>query len=176
MDRGTFFKTFVLLMLALLISTASAQTAGGYAAAQDEAFYKRQRELLGEVVARSDVVITTAAVPGRKSPLLIDADAVAKMAPGSVIVDLAAEHGGNCERTRPGQTIQYNGVTIIGAVNLPSTVPLHASQMFARNVAAFLTHVVQDGRLDLDRDDEILRATLLTRDGAVVKAALIGAD
>jgi NAD(P) transhydrogenase subunit alpha len=154
----------------LPIEAQDAQDARGYGRAQDESFYQRQRELLGRVVAESDVVITAAVIPGKTSPLLVTADAVARMAPGSVIVDLAAERGGNCELTRPEEVAVVQGVTIIGSINLASTVPYHASQMYARNLTAFLLHLVKDGRVRTDPDDEIVRDTLLTRDGEIVNA------
>ncbi|HEV8457492.1 MAG TPA: Re/Si-specific NAD(P)(+) transhydrogenase subunit alpha [Methylomirabilota bacterium] len=150
------------------LDTAGAEDKGGYARAQDEAFYLRQRELMARVVSESDVVVTTAVVPGTKAPVLITGDMVGRMAPGSVIVDMAAERGGNCELTRPQETIVEHGVTIIGPVNLASTVPYHASQMYARNLTTFLLHIVKDGRLQLNLDDEITRETLLCRDGEVV--------
>ena len=140
----------------------------GYAKAQDEGFYQRQRELLGRVVAESDVVITAAVVPGSKSPVLVTREMVQKMAPGSVIVDVAAERGGNCELTQPGQVVVEYGVTIIGSINLASTVPYHASQMYARNISAFVLHLFRDGKLNLDTQDEITRETLLTHGGEVV--------
>jgi NAD(P) transhydrogenase subunit alpha len=152
----------------LPIEAKDAEDARGYAKAQDENFYKRQRELLGKVVAESDVVITAAVIPGKKSPLLVTADMVKGMAPGSVIVDLAAERGGNCELTRPGEEIVEHGVTIIGRFNLASAVPYHASQMYSRNVTAFLLHLVKDGKLGVDTSDEIVRETLLTQGGEVV--------
>ena len=152
----------------LPIEAKDAEDARGYAKAQGEDFYKRQRELLGKVVAENDVVITAAVIPGKKSPLLVTADMVKRMAPGSVIVDLAAERGGNCELTRPGEKILEHGVTIIGWFNLASTVPYHASQMYSRNVAAFLLHLVKDGQLRLDTNDEIIGETLLTQGGEVV--------
>ncbi len=152
----------------LELETAGAEDKAGYAKAQDEAFYRRQRELMARVVAESDVVITTAVVPGAKAPVLITGDMVSRMAPGSVIVDMAAERGGNCELTRPQETIVEHGVTIIGPVNLASTVPYHASQMYARNLTTFLLHLVKDGRLQINLDDEITRETLLCRDGEVV--------
>jgi H+-translocating NAD(P) transhydrogenase subunit alpha len=148
----------------------AAEDAQGYARAQDEDFYRRQRELLGRVVAESDVVITAAVIPGQKSPVLITQDMVARMAPGSVIVDLAAERGGNCELTVSGEEIVAHGVTIIGRFNLASTVPYHASQLYARNIAAFILHLIQDGKLRLDLNDEIVRSTLVTRGGEVVNA------
>ncbi|HEV2388034.1 MAG TPA: Re/Si-specific NAD(P)(+) transhydrogenase subunit alpha [Candidatus Acidoferrales bacterium] len=152
----------------LPLETGQSEDARGYAKAQDEAFYQRQRELLAKVIAESDVVITTAVVPGKKPPLLIPAEAVRRMAPGSVVVDLAAERGGNCELTQSGEVVKDHGVTLVGYVNLASSVPYHASQMYARNLSAFLLHLVKDGAIPLDRDDEILRETLLTRGGEVV--------
>src|SRR5271170_3119656 len=148
----------------------AAEDAQGYARAQDEDFYRRQRELLGRVVAESDVVISAAVIPGQKSPVLITRDMVERMAPGSVIVDLAAERGGNCELTVSGEEIVAHGVTIIGRFNLASTVPYHASQLYARNIAAFILHLIQDGKLRLDLNDEIIRSTLVTRGGEVVNA------
>jgi NAD(P) transhydrogenase subunit alpha len=152
----------------LPLDTGDAEDAGGYARAQDESFYRRQRELMTRVVAESDVVITTAVVPGRKAPVLVTGEMVRGMMPGSVIVDLAAERGGNCELTRAYETVAAHGVTIIGAVNLAGTVPYHASQMYARTVTAFLLHLVKDGALRLDPGDEITRETLVTRGGEVV--------
>jgi NAD(P) transhydrogenase subunit alpha len=152
----------------LPIEAKDAEDARGYARAQDETFYKRQRELLGKVVAESDVVISAAVIPGKKPPILVTKEMVASMAPGSVIVDLAGERGGNCELTRPGEIVVEHGVTIIGWFNLASTVPYHASQMYARNVTAFLLHLVKDGQLQLNMDDEIVRETMLTRGGEVV--------
>jgi H+-translocating NAD(P) transhydrogenase subunit alpha len=152
----------------LPIEAADAQDAGGYAKAQDEVFYQRQRELLGKVVAESDVVITTAVVPGKKSPVLVTKEMVTGMAQGSVIVDLAAERGGNCELTRPGEQVVEHGVTIIGNFNLASTVPYHASQMYSKNITNFLLHMVKDGKLALDLQDEITRSTLVTQGGEVV--------
>jgi H+-translocating NAD(P) transhydrogenase subunit alpha len=152
----------------LPIEATDAQDAGGYARAQSEDFYHRQRELLGRVVAESDVVITAAVIPGQKSPVLVTREMVAHMAPGSVIVDLASERGGNCELTRPGEVVIENGVSIIGWINLASRVPYHASQMYARNVTAFLLHLVQDGKLRLNLEDEIIRSTLVTRQGEIV--------
>ena len=156
----------------LPLEVSDAQDAGGYAKAQDESFYQRQRELLGKVVAESDVVITTAVVPGKKSPVLVTKEMVAGMAPGSVIVDLAAERGGNCELTRADETIAVNGVTIVGTINLASTVPYHASQMYAKNLANFLTHLMKDGKLQMNLDDEITRGTLCTQGGEIVNARL----
>lgn len=154
----------------LPIEAQDAQDARGYARAQDEAFYERQRELLGRVVSESDVVITAAVIPGKKSPLLVTRDMVTKMAPGSVIVDLAAERGGNCELTQSGEAVVDHGVTIVGYFNLASRVPYHASQMYARNLTAFLTHLVKQGKLTLNLEDEITRDTLVTRSGEIVNA------
>jgi NAD(P) transhydrogenase subunit alpha len=154
----------------LPIEAKDAEDARGYARAQDETFYKRQRDLLGKVVAESDVVISAAVIPGKKPPILVTKEMVASMAPGSVIVDLAGERGGNCELTRPGEIVVEHGVTIIGWFNLASTVPYHASQLYARNVTAFLLHLVKDGKLQLNMDDEIIRETMLTRAGEVVNA------
>ena len=152
----------------LPIEAKDAEDARGYARAQDETFYRRQRELLGKVVVESDVVISAAVIPGKKPPILVTKEMVVGMAPGSVIVDLAGERGGNCELTRPGEIVVEHGVTIIGWFNLASTVPYHASQMYARNVSAFLLHLVKDGKLQLNLEDEIVRETLLTRGGEVV--------
>jgi proton-translocating NAD(P)+ transhydrogenase subunit alpha len=154
----------------LPIEAKDAEDARGYARAQDETFYERQRELLGKVVAESDVVISAAVIPGKKPPILVTKEMVASMAPGSVIVDLAGERGGNCELTRPGGIVVEHGVTIIGWFNLASTVPYHASQMYARNVSAFLLHLVKDGKLQINSEDEIVRETVLTRGGEVVNA------
>lgn len=154
----------------LPIEAKDAQDARGYATAQDESFYARQRELMGKVVAENDVVITTAVVPGKKAPVLVTAPMVRGMGAGSVIVDLAAERGGNCELTRTDETIVDSGVTIIGRINLASTVPYHASSLYARNLTAFLLHLVKDGKLNLNLEDEITRDTLLTRGGDVVNA------
>jgi NAD(P) transhydrogenase subunit alpha len=154
----------------LPIEAKDAEDSRGYARAQDEDFYKRQRELLGKVVAESDVVISAAVIPGKKPPILVTKEMVASMAPGSVIIDLAGERGGNCELTRPGEIVIEHGVTIIGWFNLASTVPYHASQMYARNVGAFLLHLVKDGKLQLNMEDEIVRETMLTHGGEVVNA------
>jgi NAD(P) transhydrogenase subunit alpha len=152
----------------LPIAAQNAQDARGYGTVQDETFYARQRELLGRVVAESDVVISAAVIPGKKSPVLITADMVKSMAPGSVIVDLASERGGNCELTRVGETVEVNGVSIIGTINLASTVPYHASQMYARNLTTFLTYMMKEGKLQLNTQDEIIRETMVTRGGEIV--------
>jgi NAD(P) transhydrogenase subunit alpha len=149
-------------------TTQAAEDAGGYAKAQDESFYRRQREVMTRVVSQSDVVITTALIPGKPAPILITADMVGAMHPASVIVDLAAERGGNCELTRPDQVVVERGVTILGPTNLPSEIPYHASQMYARNISTFLLHLAKQGSLALDPNDEITRETLLCRDGDIV--------
>jgi NAD(P) transhydrogenase subunit alpha len=133
-----------------------------------EEFYRKQRELMTKVVAEQDAVITTAAVPGKKSPVLVTADMVAKMAPGSVIVDLAAERGGNCELTKADQRIVEHGVTILGPTNLPSDAPYHASQMYAKNISTFLLNLVKEKQVQINLEDEIIRDTLICRDGQVV--------
>ncbi|HMC12661.1 MAG TPA: Re/Si-specific NAD(P)(+) transhydrogenase subunit alpha [Pirellulaceae bacterium] len=156
----------------LPIETKQAETAGGYAQVQDQAFYQRQQELLGDVVAESDVVISTAAIPGKQSPLLITAEAVARMQPGSVIVDLGAERGGNCALTKADERVLAHGVTILGPTNLPSEVPYHASQMFSANVTAFLINLVPKGQLVLNCDDPIIRETLVAHEGQVVHPRL----
>ncbi|HEY6969129.1 MAG TPA: Re/Si-specific NAD(P)(+) transhydrogenase subunit alpha [Candidatus Angelobacter sp.] len=154
----------------LPLETANTQDAGGYAKAQDEAFYAKQRELLGNVIAESDAVITTAAVPGKKAPVLVTEAMVKRMPPGSVILDLAAERGGNCELTKPGERIVAHGVTIIGPINLASEAPYHASQMYAKNLTTFLQVLVKDGQVRPPESDEIIRDTLLTQGGEVVNA------
>jgi NAD(P) transhydrogenase subunit alpha len=154
----------------LALETGDAETKGGYAKAMGEEFYRRQRELLAEVCADHDVVITTAAVPGKKAPILLTAEMVGHMSPGSLVLDLAAERGGNCELTKPGQTVVVDDVAIVGPLNLPASVPYHASQMYAKNVQTFLSHLVKEGQLTLDTEDEIIRETLVTRDGEVVQA------
>ena len=152
----------------LPIEAKDAQDARGYARAQDENFYQQQRELLGRVVKESDVVITAAVIPGKTSPILVTEEMVKGMAPGSVIFDLASERGGNCELTKAGETIVKHGVTIIGAINVASGVPYHASQMYARNVTAFLLHLIREQKLQLNLEDEIIRETLVTYGGTVV--------
>jgi NAD(P) transhydrogenase subunit alpha len=150
------------------IDAGDSEDAGGYAKAQDETFYHRQREELAKVAGANDVIITTAAIPGQQSPLLITAAAVRGMAPGSVIIDLASERGGNCELTRPGETAVEDGVRIIGPLNLPATVPHHASQMYSHNIATFLQHLLSEQGLQFDLEDEITRETLVMRDGEIV--------
>ena len=152
----------------LPLEAQDAQDARGYARAQDESFYAKQRELLARTVAESDAVITTAVVPGKKAPVLVTAEMIKAMAPGSVVLDLAAERGGNCELTRPGETVIEHGVTLMGPINLASGVPHDASQMYARNLVAFLSNLVRDGKVRPPESDEIIRETLLTERGEVV--------
>jgi len=157
----------------LPLESTDAEDKGGYAKAQDESFYRRQREMMMKVVAASDVVITTALVPGKKAPILLTTEMVEAMPAGSVVVDLAAERGGNCELTRPDEIVAHNGVTIIGPSNPPALVPYHASQMYSKNITTFLLHLLgkegaKQPSLPINVEDEITRETLLTRDGAVV--------
>jgi len=152
----------------LELALEAQEGAGGYAKEQSDDFLRRQRELIGDRVAASDVVITTAAIPGRKAPILVTADMVRRMRAGSVIVDLAAETGGNCELTEPGKIIQVGGVTIDGTRNLPSTMPVHASQLYSKNVSTLLLLLVKDGALRLDFTDEIVKGACVTYNGEVV--------
>src|SRR5712691_1715904 len=147
----------------------SAETAGGYAKQLSDETHRRELAFIAQHVKDADIVITTAAIPGTRAPILITAEAVRGMKPGSVMVDLAAETGGNCELTEPGSDVIRNGVVIIGPANLPSTLPVHASQMYARNISSFLFHVVKDGALRLDFEDEITRDTCVTHAGEVRK-------
>jgi len=171
----------------LPLETGDAGDRGGYAASQDESFYRRQREMMLQTVSASDVVITTAAIPGRRSPVLVTADMVAAMQPGSVIVDLAAERGGNCELTKADETVVADGVTILGPTNLPATIPYHASQMYARNIVTLVQHLIHresgpngkptgEVRLVLDREDEITGEMLVTCDGGVVHPKLASVE
>lgn len=146
-----------------------AEGQGGYAKEMGEEFYKRQREMMLKVVADSDVVITTAAIPGKKAPILLTAEMVQAMPAGSVVVDLAAERGGNCELTKPGETVQVGGVTILGPLNLPSDIPRHASQMYSNNVTTFLRSLVNEGKFVLNLTDEVVSGTLVTHQGRVVQ-------
>jgi len=157
------------------LETKGAEDQRGYAKAMDEEFYRKQREMMARVVAESDVVITTASVPGKKAPILITRDMVAGMALGSVIVDLAAERGGNCELTQPGQTVTEKGVTILGPVNLPSEIPYHASQMYSRNITTFFLHLCKSGSIPYESEDEIIRDTLVVRDGQLVNSMVLAA-
>ena len=160
----------------LELETDTAEDAGGYAKELGEDFYTKQREMMLSVVADSDVVITTAAIPGKKAPILVTREMVEGMHRGSVVVDLAAERGGNCELTVPGERVDHNGVTILGPLNIPSDVPYHASQMYSKNITTFLLHLVKDGELVMDLDDEITKGTLITRDGAVVHERVLEAQ
>jgi NAD(P) transhydrogenase subunit alpha len=152
------------------LDTGDSEDKGGYAKAQTEEFYQKQREQLGKRVANSDVVITTALVPGQRAPILIDEAAVKAMKSGSVIVDLAAEQGGNCECTTPGESVVH-GVTILGATNLPSEIPANASQMYAKNLTTFVAHLVKEGKLELDLEDEITSGAMLTHEGKITNEA-----
>jgi len=156
----------------LPMEAKDAQDEGGYARAMDDEFYRRQRETMAKVVAASDVVICTAAIPGTKAPILIGAEMVDAMRPGSIIVDVAAEQGGNCELTRPGQVVVRSGITVLGPVNVAAAVPSHASLMHARNIANFLALVVKGGKLVVDESDQIVRETLVARGGNVVHPRL----
>ncbi len=152
----------------LPIDASSSEDKGGYAKAMDEDFYRKQRDLLASVVAQSDVVITTAAIPGKPSPRLVTAEAVRGMTAGGVIVDLAAERGGNCELTRADQRIVEHGITILGPTNIAADIPNHASLMLGNNVVKFLLNMLKKGELNLNREDEIIRDTLVTFGGQVV--------
>ena len=145
--------------------------AGGYAREQSEEFLAKQREMVGDHVAASDVVITTAAIPGRKAPLLVTAAMVRRMRPGSVIVDLAAESGGNCELSRPGEEIVEAGVVVHGVRNLPSTMPTHASQLYSKNVTNLLALITRDGVVAIDMEDEIVKGACVTHGGEIVHPA-----
>ena len=150
------------------LETGDAEDKGGYAKALGEDFYRKQREMMMTVVKDSDVVITTALIPGKKAPILLTKEMVEVMPAGSVIVDLAAEKGGNCELTKPDEIFKHGEVTIIGHANLPATAPYHASQMYSKNVTNLLALMIKEGELAIDWEDEIIRGTLITRDGAVV--------
>jgi H+-translocating NAD(P) transhydrogenase subunit alpha len=154
--------------VSLEVESSAAEDKGGYAKAQDEAFYKRQRELMQEVVKEQDVVITTAAIPGKRAPILITKEMVEAMAPGSVVVDLAAVRGGNCELTKPGETVYHHGVAIMGPTNIPGLAPYHSSQMFGTNVITFLKHLKPFLPLTANPADEIVRDTLVTFGGHIV--------
>jgi len=153
----------------------SAETVGGYAREMGEDYQRRQREKVAEALRRTDVVICTALIPGRRAPILLTEAMVAEMAPGSVIVDLAVEAGGNVEGSAPGEIVTTrNGVKIVGHLNVPSRIAADASQLYARNLYSFLTLIVdKEGRLAIDPSDEIIKATLLTRDGAIVNPLLV---
>jgi NAD(P) transhydrogenase subunit alpha len=152
----------------LALETGNAQDAGGYATAQSEDFYRRQQALMGQRVAAADVVIATALVPGRRAPVLVSEEMVAGMRPGSVIVDLAAERGGNCALTVAGEDVVRHGVTVVGRTDLAASMPFHASQMYARTVASYLLHLLKDGGLRLDLDDELTRSPLVAHRGELM--------
>jgi len=158
----------------LTLETGESEDKGGYAKAMGEEFYEKQRELMANVVAECDVVVTTAAIPGRQSPLLITSEAVQGMAAGGVIVDLAAERGGNCEPSEPDKTIDYHGVTVMGPTNLPADIPNHASQMFSKNITTYLLNMTKEGQLEFDMEDEIIRDTILTRNHEIVNPRICG--
>lgn len=155
------------------LGASDAEDKGGYAKQLGEEFYAKQRAKMAEVAKDSDVVITTAAIPGKRSPLLITEDAVKGMAAGSVIIDLAAERGGNCELARADERVEAHGVTILGPTNLPSTVPYHASQMYSKNVVNLLGLMVKDGKLNTETEDEVVVGTLVSRGGAVVHPRVV---
>lgn len=157
----------------IALETEDAQDERGYAKALGEDTYERQRELMARLVKDADVVITTAAVPGGKAPRLITTAMVEEMKPGSVIVDLAAASGGNCELTQADTMIEHGGVSVFGPTNLPATVPFHASQMYGKNITAFLMNLIVDGNLKVDLEDEIVRETLVVHDGAIVHPRLL---
>jgi H+-translocating NAD(P) transhydrogenase subunit alpha len=150
------------------LDAGASEDKSGYAKAMDETFYRRQRELLTEVLREQDAVITTATVPGRKAPVLITTEMASAMAPGSVIVDIAAERGGNCELTRAGETVMHQGIKILGPVNLPSLAPRDASQMYASNLVSFVNLLIRDGSLNINLEDEIIRETLVTHQNEIV--------
>lgn len=150
------------------LDTGDTETKGGYAKEMGEEFIRKQREMMTKVVAANDIVITTAAIPGRKAPILITADMVKGMQPGSVIVDLAAERGGNCELTKAGETVIEYGVQILGPANMPADVPYHASQMYSKNLANFVSLLVKDGAMQVDSDDEIIKTTMITHNGNII--------
>jgi NAD(P) transhydrogenase subunit alpha len=159
----------------LELETQETQDTGGYAKAQSEDFYRRQQELMAERIKNSDAVITTAAVPGKKSPVLISEEVVASMRPGSVIVDIAADKGGNCAVTKPGEKIIHKDVIVIGPLNIPAQVPVHASQMYAKNISTFLLHMVKEGKLELDFEDEITKGAMVAHGGKLVHQAVLAA-
>jgi H+-translocating NAD(P) transhydrogenase subunit alpha len=157
--------------LELQLEEKDLEDRGGYARELSAEAQARQQQWLADQTKEFDAVITTALVPGRPAPRLITKETVARMRPGSVIVDLAAEAGGNCEVTEPGKTVDVNGVIVHGPLNLPSTMPVHASQMYARNISQFFTQLIKDGKLNLDLEDEVLRSSLITHEGEVVHEA-----
>jgi NAD(P) transhydrogenase subunit alpha len=179
-DVRTAAKEEVLSLGAKFVEMAleTADGAGGYAKAMGEDFYRRQREMMTKVVAENDVVITTAAVPGKKAPILVTEEMVKGMRPGSVIVDLGAERGGNCALTRPGEAVEAHGVTILGPTNVAASLPYHASQMFSKNVYNFLSNMLtkdKEKKFSLEQEDDLLKGTWMTKGGAVVHEAILAA-
>ncbi len=152
------------------LDSGDSETSGGYAKEMGEDFYRRQREMMTQVVAESDAVITTAALPGKKAPVLITKEMVEGMRPGAVVLDMAAETGGNCELTNLGETVEANGVKVIGPINLPGSVPYHASQMYSKNVSEFAQNLIEDGQLCINLEDPIISDSLLTHEGKIVNA------
>jgi len=150
------------------VKADNTESAGGYAKQMSNEFYRQQRDALKKVIADCDVVITTAAIPGKKAPVLVTREMVEAMAPGSVVVDIAAERGGNCEVTVAGETVEINGVKVLGPVNLASSIPIHSSEMFSKNITTFLMPIIKTGSLSIDMKDEIIRETLVTQNGEVV--------
>jgi NAD(P) transhydrogenase subunit alpha len=161
--------------IVLDVDSKTSEDKGGYAKAMDESFYRRQRELMTEVIREQDVLIATAAVPGRKAPILVTRDMVLAMQSGSVIVDIAAERGGNCEVTRPGESIVEQGVLVLGPLNVPSMVPYHASQMYSSNITSFIKLLFKNGSLNIDLEDEIIRETLVTHESKIVHSRVLEA-
>jgi len=157
----------------LPLETPDAQGTGGYAKAMGEEFYAKQRQLLGDVLSEMDMVVTTAAIPGMKSPILVTQPMLERMSAGSVLVDIAAERGGNCELTRAGETIVHNGVKVYGPINLPSRVSTHASQLFSKNVQTFLLNMVKEGQLAINMEDPIVSGSLLAKEGKIVHAMVL---
>ena len=151
----------------LELDAGQSEDKGGYAKAMGEEFYTKQREFMAQIISECDVVISTAAIPGRDSPLLITEEAVIGMPPGGVIVDLAAERGGNCKLSEPEKSVRHHGITILGPTNLPAEIPQHASQMYANNLCTFLKLLIKDDQVNVDRSDEVIRDTLMTHDGEV---------
>jgi NAD(P) transhydrogenase subunit alpha len=154
------------------LETEKAEDKGGYAKEMDEAFYKKQQQMMSQVISENDVVIATAAVPGKKAPVLVTKDMVSGMKQGSVIVDLAAEQGGNCEVTQPGKSVEVDGVTVIGPLNIPSMVAFHSSQMYSKNIANFLNLMVKDGKMEIDTEDEVISGSLVTDNGEIVNSSI----
>ena len=152
------------------LETEKAEDKGGYAKEMDEAFYKKQQQMMSQVISENDVVIATAAVPGKKAPVLVTKEMVLGMKQGSVIVDLAAEQGGNCEVTEPGKSVEVDGVTVIGPLNIPSMVAFHSSQMYSKNITNFLSLMVKDGKMEFDTEDEVISWSLVTDNGEIVNS------